>query len=103
MSPSPRLLMTLIVILSAMLGLTLIVLAWVVVQLRRQPVTALARAVDDLRTRQDALEAMMDESRAVQGGRARAPKLIRAPRCDDPVRGPVVSTRPSQPPSQVRP
>ena len=54
--------MTLIVILSAMLGLTLIVLAWVVVQLRRQPVTALARAVDDLRTRQDALEAMRDKA-----------------------------------------
>ncbi len=34
MSPSPSLLMTLIVILSTVLGLTLVVLSWVVVRLR---------------------------------------------------------------------
>ncbi|AGA26666.1 hypothetical protein [Singulisphaera acidiphila] len=62
MSPSPRLLMTLIVILSTVLGLTLVVLAWVVAQLRRQPISALVKSVDDLRTRQDHLEAMMEKA-----------------------------------------
>lgn len=61
MAPSPRLLMTLIVILSAISGLMLIVLAWVFVQLRRQPVAALTKAVDELRTRQDAFEILLEK------------------------------------------
>ncbi|SIO61919.1 hypothetical protein SAMN05444166_6895 [Singulisphaera sp. GP187] len=66
MSPSPRLLMTLIVILSAVLGLTVIVLAWVVVQLRRTSITTLAKVVDDLRTRQDDVETLMEREDATR-------------------------------------
>ncbi|WP_406696034.1 hypothetical protein V5E97_34065 [Singulisphaera sp. Ch08] len=66
MTPSPRLLMTLVVILSAVLGLTLTILAWVVVQLRRQPVATWVKNLDDLRTRQDALEAMMEKANSTR-------------------------------------
>jgi hypothetical protein len=49
--------MGLLVILSVVLGLVLIVLAWIVMHLRRQSIAALATTLDELRTRQDALEA----------------------------------------------
>jgi hypothetical protein len=51
--------MSLMVILSLVLGLVLIVLAWIIMHVRRQPISALAKAFDELRKRQDAFEETM--------------------------------------------
>lgn len=59
MPPSPSLLMSLIVIQSAILGLVIVILTGVVLHLRRRSISTLAKTVEDLGTRQDALEETM--------------------------------------------
>lgn len=80
--------MTLIVILSTVLGLTLVVLSWVVVRLRRLPVQALAKALDELRVRQDTLEALTEKVSS-----ARTADLNRQPHPGPPVRRHGVRSR----------
>lgn len=57
MSPSPRLLMSLILIQSGVFGLTLIVLTWILIRLERRLSTSdLASRLEELRQRHEAVE-----------------------------------------------